>query len=207
MKAMTERQQGVLQYLRRYAGRHGYPPTVREIGEHFGILWAAARNHLKALEKKGALRLHPHRSRGIEIVGEGTGAVPLARDALSIPLLGKITAGKPITAHEEHEADIVIDRSLFKSPDAFSLRVRGDSMVGAGILDGDFVVVRPQSTVQSGEIAAVLLDDDEATIKRVLLKEGRVVLVPENPRMEPIAFDPAAVAVLGKVIGVIRRIR
>lgn len=201
---MTERQEGVLEYLRRYAARFGYPPTIREIGDNFGILWAAARNHLKALEKKGFIRLRPQRSRGIEILGKGVS--PLAQDALTIPLVGKITAGEPILAHEEHEADIVIDKALFRSPDAFSLRVRGDSMVSAGIMDGDYVVVRPQSSVEDGQIAAVLINDDEATIKRVFFKGGRVVLKPENPRMEAIAFAPEDVSVIGKVIGVIRKI-
>ena len=199
MKSLTEKQRRVLEFLRDYTRRRGYPPTVREIGEHFGFLWAAARAHLRALHKKGAIRLNPSISRGIEIQG------PHMRDGVSLPVAGRIRAGDPLLAREEIDAHILVDRSLFPHADAFSLRVTGDSMKEAGILDGDYVVVKPQHTIGNGEIGVILLED-EATVKRVSLRDGKVVLIPENSGMRPTTHSAEEITILGKVIGVIRKI-
>ncbi len=197
MKGLTEIQGKILDFLKAYTGNHGYPPTVREIGERFKIFWSAARKHLQSLERKGFVRLNPTRSRGIEIVGfQFSGE-------RSIPVVGRIRAGEPTVAIEEINSHIRIDSSLFPAEDTFSLRVVGDSMRDAGILNGDFVIVKPQSTVVHGEIGVILIGD-EATVKRVLFKDELVMLKPENKQMEPMIYRPEEVSIIGKVIGLLR---
>lgn len=175
----------------------GTPPTVREIGERFKIFWPAARKHLQSLERKGFVRLNPTRSRGIEIVGF---QFPGER---SIPVVGRIRAGEPTVAIEEINSHIRIDSTLFPAEDSFSLRVVGDGMRDAGILTGDFVIVKPQSTVGHGEIGVILVGD-EATVKRVLFNDELVMLKPENKDMEPMIYKPEEVTIIGKVIGLLR---
>ncbi len=197
MKGLTEIQRKILDFLKAYTGNHGYPPTVREIGERFKIFWPAARKHLQSLERKGFVRLNPTRSRGIEIVGfQFSGE-------RSIPVVGRIRAGEPTVAIEEINSHIRIDSSLFPAEDTFSLRVVGDSMRDAGILNGDFVIVKPQSTVVHGEIGVILIGD-EATVKRVIFKDELVMLKPENKDMEPMIYRPEEVSIIGKVIGLLR---
>ncbi|OGW38317.1 MAG: repressor LexA [Nitrospirae bacterium RBG_13_39_12] len=199
MKDLTEKQEKILEFLKEYTKNHGYPPTVREIGTHFKFLWAAARGHLQALQRKGFIKLNPSRSRGIEIPGL------MPSTASMVPVAGKIRAGKPILAVEDIESHIVVDKSLFKDSNAFALRVTGDSMVEAGILNGDYVVVKPQKTIENGEIGVVLIDD-EATVKRVFIKDKKIILKPENRNMQPVSYKPEEVSIIGKVIGVIRKL-
>jgi len=197
MKGLTEIQKKILEFLKDYTRNHGYPPTVREIGERFKIFWPAARKHLQSLERKGFVRLNPSRSRGIEIVGfQFSGE-------RSIPVVGRIRAGEPTAAIEEIDFHIRIDSSLFPEEDTFSLRVVGDSMRDAGILNGDFVIVKPQSTVGHGNIGVILIGD-EATVKRVLFKDELVVLKPENKDMEPLIYRSDEITIIGKVIGLLR---
>jgi repressor LexA len=197
MKDLTEMQSRILEFLKTYTGNHGYPPTVREIGDQFKIFWPAARKHLQSLERKGFVRINPARSRGIEIVGfQFSGE-------RSIPVVGRIRAGEPTVAIEEIDSHIRVDPSLFPAEDTFSLRVVGDSMRDAGILSGDFVIVKPQSTVGHSEIGVILIGD-EATVKRVLFKDELVVLKPENKDMEPVTYRPDEVTIIGKVIGLLR---
>lgn len=198
MEGLTERQRRVLDFLVSFTEKYGYPPTVREIGEHFGFLWSAARTHLKALERKGAIRLNRSRSRGIEIPGLRPA------QALRVPVAGRIRAGSPVLAVEEIGDQILVDKSLFSTEDAFSLRIVGDSMVDAGILDGDYVIVRPQRSLENGEVGVVLVGD-EATVKRVLFEEGVVVLKPENRHMPVHKYSPDEVSIIGRVIGVVRK--
>lgn len=199
MKGLTGIQGRILEFLKDYTGNHGYPPTVREIGERFKIFWPAARKHLQSLERKGFVRLNPTRSRGIEIVGfQFSGE-------RSIPVVGRIRAGVPTVAIEEINSHIRIDSSLFPAEDTFSLRVVGDSMRDAGILNGDFVIVKPQNTVVHGEIGVILIGD-EATVKRVLFKDELVMLKPENKQMEPMIYRPEEVSIIGKVIGLLRNL-
>ncbi|MBI5098552.1 MAG: transcriptional repressor LexA [Nitrospirae bacterium] len=199
MLTLTDKQKKILDFLKEYLQKSGYPPTVREIGERFGILWAAARMHLKAIERKGFIKINPARSRGLEIPG-------LRRsDGIMAPVAGKIRAGKPILAVEEINSHIFIDKTLFPAEDAFSLKVTGDSMTDAGILDGDFVIVRPQSTIKNGETGVVLIGD-EATVKRVFKEKDKITLKPENRNMEPATHKSDEVIIIGKVIGVIRKI-
>ena len=199
MKGLTDKQQRILEFLREYTKNHGYPPTVREIGEHFQFLWAAAAGHLKALDRKGFIKLNPSRSRGIEIPGL------MSSEGLMLPVAGTIRAGKPILAREEIDAHIMVDKSLFPHQDSFCLKVTGESMIDAGIFDGDYVIVRPQKTIGNGEIAVVLLED-EATVKRVFKEKKKIILKPENRDMQPTEHNANEVIIIGKVAGVIRKL-
>lgn len=196
---LTERQRKIVEFLRAYTREHGYPPTMREIGGHFGFTWPAARGHLAALERKGAVRLNPFRSRGIEVLN------PRGRDAIELPVAGRIRAGRPVLAVEDIEEHILVDRELFRERNAFVLRITGDSMAEAGILDGDYVVVRPQKDIRSGEIGVVLIGE-EATVKRVSVRKGTITLIPANRAFKPLTYPAGEVKVAGKVIGVIRRL-
>jgi len=199
MKELTKKQRKILEFLTEYTKNHGYPPTVREIGNHFGFLWAAARGHLRAIERKGFIRINPSKSRGIEIPSLKPS------NGLMLPVAGKIQAGKPILAREDIDAHILVDKSLFPYSDAFSLRITGDSMIEAGIRDGDYVIVRPQNIIENGEIGVVLIED-EATVKRVYRERKKIILKPENKDMKPSMYNPGEVAIIGKVIGVIRKL-
>ncbi|HAM49969.1 MAG TPA: hypothetical protein DCP92_04480 [Nitrospiraceae bacterium] len=200
MKAnLTEKQERVLDFLKSYAQSHGFPPTFREIGEHFGFQWAASRMHLKAIERKGFIKMIPAKSRGIEILGSRLS------EGLMLPVAGRIRAGNPILATEDIDSHLLVDKTLFPSENAFSLRVTGDSMIDAGIFDRDFVIVRPQDTIKNGEIGVVLIGD-EATVKRVFKDKGKIRLKPENKDMKPKTFKSDEVTIIGKVIGVIRRL-
>ncbi|MGO9379787.1 MAG: transcriptional repressor LexA [Dissulfurispiraceae bacterium] len=199
MISLTDRQKTILDFLKSFLNENGYPPTVRDIGTHFNIQWAAAKNHLKALETKGYVRINQYKSRGIEILGlKHTGGF------LS-PVVGNIRAGSPVLAVEDISSHILLDKFLFPSERAFTLRVSGDSMIEAGILDGDFIVVNPQIDLHTGEIGVVLIEG-EATVKRVYMSDGKVTLKPENRSMEPITYCSESISIIGKVIGVIRRI-
>jgi repressor LexA len=198
MISLTDRQKVILDFLKSFVSENGYPPTVRDIGAHFNIQWAAAKNHLKALETKGYIHINQYKSRGIEILGlkhvEG----------LMVPVVGNIRAGSPVLAVEDITSYILLDKSLFPSESAFTVRVSGDSMVEAGILDGDFIVVKPQNDLNNGEIGVVLIED-EATVKRVYVSKGKVTLKPENRAIEPVTYSAEKTSIIGKVIGVIRK--
>lgn len=200
MDNLTERQQAILDFLKVYAVRHGYPPTFREIGEHFGFGWAASRTHLKAIQRKGFLKIIPSRSRGIEILDRHKPS-----QGRMIPVAGRIRAGQPILAYEDIESHIFVDSSLFPAEDAFSLMVMGDSMIDTGIYNGDFVVVKPQQIIKNGEIGIALIGD-EATVKRVFIHKGEITLKPENSTMQPVTYKASEVSIIGKVLGVIRKI-
>jgi repressor LexA len=197
MKNLTPTQKNVLEFLKEYSGKHGYPPTVREIGARFGILWPAARRHLQSLQKKGFLHITPSKSRGVEIIG----AVPAG--VCTIPVVGQVRAGEPMLAIEKIDGHIAVDRALFPVEDTFSLKVVGDSMKEAGIFNGDFAIVKSQNSIEHGEIGVVIIGD-EATVKRVLFENGRITLKPENSNMESVTYDPEEVAIAGKVIGLVR---
>ena len=199
MKELTRKQRKVLEFLTSYAKKYGYPPTIREIGEPFGFFWTAARGFLQSLARKGFIKINPTKSRGIDIIG-----LKLA-EGLKVPLIGKIRAGKPILATEDIEAHILIDKSLFPAENAFTLKVTGDSMIEAGIQEGDFVIVKPQKVIENGEIGVVLIGD-EATVKRVFKWKEKITLRPANKNMKPETYNPDEVTIIGKVIGVIRKI-
>lgn len=195
---LTERQEAVYKFLKAFLNEHGYPPTMREIGEKFGFSWPAARNYLAILQKKGLIRLDRNKSRGMEI--------PELRrpDVIEVPVAGRIRAGKPITAVEDIETRIALDRDLFRAQDAFALTVTGESMIDAGIFDGDYVIVNPQPELNEGEIGVFLLGD-EATVKKVSFGPETITLMPANVSLSPITYPAADVQIVGRVVGVIRK--
>ena len=205
---LTTRQQEIWQFLAEYVDAHGYPPTVREIGDAVGLASpSTVHAHLANLERAGLLKRDPTKPRAIELVGrrreettERTAHVP------TLPLVGSIAAGSPLLAEETVEDRIAVPEPLGRGAD-FLLRVKGDSMVEAGILDGDIVVVRKQSDARAGEIVVALVGDDEsaneATVKTFHReRDGRIRLQPENATLEPLY--PEHVEIIGKVTGVFR---
>ena len=211
MRELTTKQQEVLGFMRSFQARHGAPPTVREIAHRFKVTPRAAFDHLRALERKGALQRRAsagRTSRALTLVDPG--AAPVYRP---IPILGRIAAGSPLLAEENREGELPVAPSALpdRGEDVFALRVRGQSMIDPHIMEGDLVLVRRQDTAQPNDIVVALLEseaggDAEATVKRYLRDGQRVVLKPENPTMKPIVVDPAErqVKVLGKVIGLLR---
>ena len=203
---LTGRQQEIWNFLIEYVGRHGYPPTVREIGESVGLASpSTVHAHLANLERAGYLKRDPTKPRALELLRDRAPEVAPAVEVQRLPLVGQIAAGGPILAEENIEDEIGVPEPLGRNAD-FLLRVRGDSMVNAGILDGDIVVVRRQQDARNGEIVAALVGDDEganeATVKRFFRDGARVRLQPENDALEP--MYPEYVQVLGKVVGVFR---
>jgi len=204
---LTGRQREIWSFLVEYVDRHGYPPTVREIGGAVGLASpSTVHAHLANLERAGLLRRDPTKPRALELVGrEKGGADPVTAELPKLPLLGQIAAGGPLLADENVEDEIAVPESLRGD---FLLRVKGDSMVEAGILDGDVVVVRRAQDARDGEIVVALAGDDEsadeATVKRFFRESGRIRLQPENSALEPI-YAPH-VEILGKVVGVFREL-
>jgi repressor LexA len=207
---LTARQQEIWQFLVDYVDQHGYPPTVREIGQAVGLASpSTVHAHLANLERAGLLRRDPTKPRAIELVGHRRSApAPAEGDVHRLPLLGQIAAGGPLLAEEYVEDRVAVPEPLFGAAD-FLLRVKGDSMIGAGILDGDLLVVRRQQDASNGDVVVALAGDDEsadeATVKTFYREDGRVRLQPENDALEPIFADH--VQILGKVVGVFRSLR
>jgi repressor LexA len=206
---LTGRQQEIWDFLVEYVDRHGYPPTVREIGERVGLASpSTVHAHLANLERAGYLRRDPTKPRALELTGLRRQDAVAAREAAAspgLPLVGEIAAGGPLLADENVEEYVDLPERLCGAAD-FILRVKGDSMIDAGILDGDLVVVRRQDTATNGEIVVALAGDDEttdeATVKRYFRENGRIRLQPENEALEPIYAQH--VQILGKVVGVFR---
>ena len=210
---LTARQQEIWQFLVEYTDSHGYPPTVREIGEAVGLASpSTVHAHLANLERVGLLKRDPAKPRALDLIGHraptAMSAPPAAEQIPRLPLLGQIAAGSPLLAEENVEDHIAVPEPLGRSAD-FLLNVRGDSMIEAGILDGDTLVVRKQEDAVNGDIVVALVGDDEsaneATVKTFYRESGRIRLQPENSALEPIYADH--VQVLGKVVGVFRSLR
>jgi repressor LexA len=206
---LTGRQQEIWQFLTEYVGSHGYPPTVREIGEQVGLASpSTVHAHLANLERAGYLRRDPTKPRALELLRDRPTADGAAErtEVHKLPLLGSIAAGAPLLAEENVDDYLAVPEPLSRGGEEFLLRIRGDSMIDAGILDGDIVVVRRAQDARNGEIVAALVGDDEsaneATVKRFFREGTRVRLQPENAALEPI-YAPH-VQVLGKVVGVFR---
>jgi repressor LexA len=217
-RSLSEKEKQILVYIRRSLNTHGFPPTIRDIGNEFGIQSTnGVRYYLKRLETKGYLRRNPRISRGIFLV-ENTGTpIPDESSHLpgldsiyargGIPVLGRVAAGAPMIAEENVEEVLYLHGFVAQHRDLFALRVKGDSMVNAGILDGDVVVVRSQSEASNGEIVVALLDG-EATVKRFHRSNQGIALLPENPTYTPIILSADAfsqVKILGRVTAVLRR--
>ena len=205
---LTTRQQEIWQFLADYVDEHGYPPTVREIGDAVGLASpSTVHAHLANLERAGLLRRDPTKPRAIELVGRRREAEPASRTpAPTLPLVGRIAAGSPLLAEEAIEDEIAVPEPLGRDAD-FLLRVTGDSMIEVGILDGDVVVVRRQDDARNGDVVVALVGTDEtaneATVKTFHREpDGRIRLQPENRALEPLY--PEHVQILGKVTGVFR---
>ncbi|MDH7498567.1 MAG: transcriptional repressor LexA [Syntrophomonadaceae bacterium] len=199
--ALTPRQRQILAYIKEEIRSKGYPPSVREIGKAVGLRSSSTvHGHLEQLAQKGLLRRDPAKPRAMEVVGSGPREDGRVAE---LPIIGRVAAGSPILAQENWEGTLSLPVELVGSGEHFLLQVRGDSMVGAGILDGDVVIVRAQPTAENGEIVVALLGG-EATVKRLYRRDGHVELRPENPAMAPIITP--AVDVVGKVVGLIRRL-
>lgn len=206
---LTKRQGQIFNFITSSIDGFGYPPSIPEIQDRFSFRSPnAAQDHLKALERKGYISRRPHKSRGIGILVHVASKDNSNDDARTIPIVGEVAAGTPILAEENIEGSLTIDKTLVKTTaGVFALRVKGDSMIKAGILDRDYVIVYQQPTAENGEIVAVLIED-EATVKRFYKKNNIVRLQPENDLMEPIIVDlkSNSVRIVGKVVGVVRKI-
>jgi len=202
---LSNRQQAILEFIRSEVREKGYPPSVREIGEAVGLASSSTvHGHLDRLEKKGFIRRDPTKPRAIELLGDDDER-ELVRLAVSrVPLVGKVTAGQPITAVENIEEYFPLPTHMVKDDEVFMLSVVGDSMIEAGIMDGDYVIVRQQQTASNGDIVVAMTEDDEATVKTFYKERDHIRLQPENPTMEPLRYKH--VTVLGKVIGIFREL-
>jgi repressor LexA len=202
---LTPRQREIWDYLLAYVEKHGYPPTVREIGQAVGLASpSTVHAHLANLERAGLLKRDPTKPRALELIARERARE--REEEHKLPLLGQVAAGSPLLAEENIEDYLAVPEPLSRGGEEFLLRVKGDSMTGAGILDGDILVVRRQESADNGEIVVALAGEDEsageATVKRFFREGGRVRLQPENDALEPIYAD--YVQVLGKVTGVFR---
>lgn len=210
MPELTDRQRQVLEFIADTVNQRGYPPSVREIGEALGLSSpSTVHSHIAALVRAGYIRKDPSKPRAIEILDPASlpATSPIDPSRIRpVPLVGRIAAGRPILAAEEVEDVMPLPADLVGTGPVFMLQVKGDSMVEAGILDGDYVVVRRQSDAADGEIVACLIDGEEATVKRIRRRRGRVVLESENPAYQPMVFTDG-VEILGKVVSVFRKIR
>jgi repressor LexA len=204
-KDLTKRQQEIFEFIKKYSARYGYPPTVRDIGKAVGLASSSTVHaHLANLEKVGLLRRDPSKPRAIEMLDK---AVDAAKSVVSgsggLPLVGQVAAGQPILADENIEEYVQVPPIAGGDEGGFVLAVRGDSMVDAGILDGDYVVVRNQETANDGEIVVALVGE-EATVKRFFRESDHIRLQPENSAMEPIRSRD--VSIVGRVVGVFRKV-
>jgi len=201
---LTERQQQVLDFIRTTVMTRGYPPSVREIGEAVGLRSpSTVHSHLNSLVKAGVLKRDPTKPRAIMIVDEAVSTVD-PRRIRQVPLLGRIAAGTPILAAEHVEETLPLPVELVGDGPVFLLEVKGDSMIEAGIHEGDLVAVRSQPDADDGDIVAALIDGEEATVKRLRRRAGKVILESENRAYEPMVFTDG-VEILGKVVSVLRR--
>jgi repressor LexA len=203
---LTKRQQEIFDFIKRYSAKNGYPPTVRDIGKAVGLASSSTVHaHLANLEKLGLLRRDPTKPRAIELLDRAVESVRSAVRPAGVPLVGSVAAGQPILAEENIEEYVAVPSAAGGEDGDFVLRVRGDSMIDAGILEGDYVVVRPQDVADDGDIVVALVGEEaEATVKRFFHEPDHVRLQPENAAMEPIRSTD--VRVLGKVVGLFRSV-
>ena len=189
----------VMDFIRKFSEENGYTPSVREIGKECGIKsTATVHSYIEKLQTKGYLNKQDNKKRAVTI-GKGSG--------VNIPLLGVVTAGQPIFAYENYEDYYTFPVGEFKGDELFMLRVQGSSMIDAGIMDGDKIIVRRQQTAENGEIVVALVGDESATVKRFYKKDGKIVLHPENEALADMIFEPEEVSVVGKVVGLMRNYR
>lgn len=201
---LTKRQQEIFDFIKRYSAKHGYPPTVRDIGKAIGLTSSSTVHaHLANLEKVGLLRRDPSKPRAIELLVDR--AKRAVTGDIGLPLLGQVAAGAPLLAEENIEDYVEVPEIAGGDEGEYLLRITGDSMIGAGIHDGDHVAVRKQDTARDGEIVVALVGEEpEATVKRFFKETDHIRLQPENPALEPILSKD--VTVIGRVVGVMRRV-
>jgi len=205
MEKLTKRQEDALKYIKTYIVSHGYPPTVREIAEAIGVSSpATVQAHLQSLANKGYIKKGSNKNRTIELMVKNE-FIKSNEEVVNVPLLGKITAGNPIEAIENPDEYLSLPSFLIpKNKEVFTLKVSGESMINAGILDGDIVVVERRTTARNGEIVVAMTEENEVTLKTFYKENGHIRLQPENDTMEPFIFDN--VFILGKAIGLYRKI-
>ena len=205
---LSGRQRQILACIEDAMRERGYPPSVREIGEAVGLSSSSTVHaHLETLQKLGFLRRDPTKPRAIEVrYDPATGSQAERRPVRHVPLIGDVAAGTGVLSEERVEEVLPLPQDFTGDGNLFMLRVRGDSMIGAGILDGDFVVVRQESEVRNGDIVVVGIPGEEATVKTYRKEGSEVVLTPHNPRLEPMRFPATDVVVFGKVVTVMRRL-
>jgi repressor LexA len=207
-QTLTPRQRQILETIDESMRDRGYPPSVREIGEKVGLgSPSTVHSHLSTLQRLGYLRRDPSKPRAIEVLFDpASGAAVERRPVRHIPLVGEVAAGTDVLAQENVEELIPVPADLTGDGELFMLQVRGDSMIDAGILDGDYVVVKSQTEASKGEIVVAGIPGEEATVKTYDRRGHQVVLVPSNPRLEPMVFEPDEVQVFGRVVTVMRRL-
>jgi repressor LexA len=202
---LSNRQQAILEFIKTEVREKGYPPSVREIGEAVGLASSSTvHGHLDRLEKKGLIRRDPTKPRAIEILDQDETEIPFPLAVAKVPVVGKVTAGMPITATENIEDYFPLPANKVGDDNLFILNVEGESMIEAGIFDGDYVIVRQQQTANNGDIVVAMTEEDEATVKTFYKEKDHIRLQPENPTMEPIRLRN--VTILGKVVGLYRDI-
>jgi repressor LexA len=206
MLKLSKRQQEIMEFIKKEVKDKGYPPSVREIGEAVGLASSSTvHGHLARLEQKGLIRRDPTKPRAIEVLDlDGEVSTGFEYSTVMAPIIGKVTAGQPITAIENVEEYFPLPASFVGDSSVFLLNVIGDSMIDAGILDRDMVIVRQQAHAHNGEIVVAMTEDDEATVKRFFKETDHIRLQPENQTMEPMRYRN--VTILGKVIGVFRNV-
>jgi repressor LexA len=212
VEGLTDRQRQTLEYIAEMVSERGYPPSVREICEAMGLASSSTvHSHMQALQRKGYLRIDPTKPRAIEVLFDAeTGLAAERRPARSVPLLGRIAAGTPILAEEQVEDIYPMPAELVGDGNVFMLEVHGESMIDAGIFDGDFVIVRQQPTAHSGEIVAAMMpsefgDEAEATVKTIRHKGSDIIFEPANATMQPFKA-PMGTEIIGKVVAVFRKL-
>ncbi|HEY2637071.1 MAG TPA: transcriptional repressor LexA [Solirubrobacteraceae bacterium] len=202
--SLTKRQQEIFDFIKRYSAKYGYPPTVRDIGKAVGLASSSTVHaHLANLEKVGLLRRDPSKPRAIELLDKATDAVKSIVKPSGLPLVGQVAAGQPVLAEENIEEYVEVPPAVGGDQGEYVLRIKGDSMKNAGILEGDLVVVRPQDVAEDGDVVVALVGE-EATVKRFFREPDHIRLQPENEALEPIRSKE--VRVLGRVVGLLRRL-
>ncbi len=207
-EALTGKRQDILEYIASSLRDRGYPPSVREIGEAVSLTSSSTVHaHLKVLQREGYLVRDPTKPRAIEVRYDPSSGANLAAGRVRhVPLLGDVAAGTGVLASENVEELLPLPEDFTGTGSVFMLRVRGESMIEAGIFDGDFVVVRQQPEAVNGDVVVAGINDDEATVKTYTLKRNRIILTPANSAMEPMEFHPDDVTIYGKVVTVLRRL-
>jgi repressor LexA len=207
-EALTGKRQQIMEYIAQSLRAKGYPPSVREIGEAVGLASSSTVHaHLTLLQREGYLRRDPTKPRAIEVRYDPSSKAAMpARPVRHVPLVGDVAAGTGVLAIENVEELLPLPEDFTGTGSLFMLRVRGDSMIEAGILDGDFVVVRQQPDAENGDIVVAGILDDEATVKTFARRDGKIILTPANSALSPIELDPAEVSIYGTVVTVLRRL-